>query len=99
MGISALETRINEPMDFEEVSKRILEWLPDQMKKKGVGASTPLRQQGLDSLDWITLLFNVEKHYGVKIKKTMEGRLQSVEDIARAVCQLADAKTSQTDSS
>jgi acyl carrier protein len=95
MGIGAFETRMIKPMDFDEVSKRILELLPDQMKKKGVCASTPLRQHGMDSLDWITLLFNVENHYGVKIKKTMEGRLQSVEDIARAVCELADAERSQ----
>lgn len=42
---------------------------------------TPLRDQGIDSLDLTGILFEIEEEYGIKISEEEVEQVQSIEDI------------------
>lgn len=44
-------------------------------------AATPLTEQGLDSLDLIMLLHEVEENFGVRIPQEQTSQLRSLQDI------------------
>lgn len=48
-----------------------------------IDASSPLEQQGLDSLDMTTLLFAVEAEFGTPIPTAKVSSLRSLADIER----------------
>ena len=43
--------------------------------------NTPLSNLGLDSLDKVELLFEIEAHFDIQISDEIAGRLRTVEDL------------------
>jgi acyl carrier protein len=71
----------------EKLKKIIIEELNiDDISPEEIGDDEPLfgKKLGLDSIDAVEVVFQVEKHFGVAIKDMKEGRpaLQSINSLA-----------------
>ena len=64
--------------------EQILETIENANLVKDVNAldySKPLREQGIDSLDFSGVLFNMEEAFGIEIPDADIDRLQTINDI------------------
>jgi acyl carrier protein len=74
----------------EKLKKIIIEELNiDDISPEEIGDDEPLfgKKLGLDSIDAVEVVFQVEKHFGVAIKDMKEGRpaLQSINSLAACI--------------
>jgi acyl carrier protein len=52
---------------------------------KALSVDVPLNQQGVDSLDFSGILFNIEEVFGVEIPDEALGQLKTIEDLVSYV--------------
>ena len=74
----------------EKLKKIIIEELNiEDISPEEIGNDEPLfgKKLGLDSIDAVEIVFQVEKHFGVAIKDMKEGRpaLQSINSLAEFI--------------
>lgn len=77
-------------MNRAEIEQKIIEIIHEQktLAEDAIKPNTPLRDAGIDSLDALNILFQIEETFGITIPDDRARQVQTVNDIVTAVQEL-----------
>ena len=68
-----------------DISKQILEFLPDKVDKTKLTGDTVLEEIGLDSIDLVEITLEIENFYHIDFTSSEISKLVTVNDLVRLV--------------
>lgn len=86
-------------MDMETIQQHCIELIATAKKvsPETLSPASTFEEIGLDSLDKVTLAFDVEEAYDIAIPESALATIQSISEMAAAIQQAVEAKPVVTD--